>query len=160
MFPTQSFHLIGHILCVCTPPPQNHSFPAIFFKVPRNILYHIHQSGIWWWTWCRWRHYLFNIDLMSNAKYTVNVLFKRLFPSFHLHCGSHQELHTEGDSNDPVLLRKKRMAQVEKNTCQLFIQTDHLFYKYYKTREAVIAQVIHNHHHSPINAHAAVVLLE
>lgn len=45
-------------------------------------------------------------------------------------------------SDDPVLQRKKRMAQVEKNTCQLFIQTDHLFYKYYKTREAVIAQVI------------------
>uniref|UniRef100_A0A8C4DFW7 Disintegrin and metalloproteinase domain-containing protein 10 n=1 Tax=Dicentrarchus labrax TaxID=13489 RepID=A0A8C4DFW7_DICLA len=50
-------------------------------------------------------------------------------------CGAHTE------SNDPVLLRKKRMAQVEKNTCQLFIQTDHLFYKYYKTREAVIAQI-------------------
>ncbi len=33
------------------------------------------------------------------------------------------------------------MTQVEKNTCQLFIQTDHLFYKYYKSREAVIAQV-------------------
>lgn len=33
------------------------------------------------------------------------------------------------------------MAQAEKNTCQLFIQTDHLFYKYYKTSEAVIAQV-------------------
>lgn len=33
------------------------------------------------------------------------------------------------------------MTQPEKNTCQLFIQTDHLFYKYYKTREAVIAQV-------------------
>lgn len=39
------------------------------------------------------------------------------------------------------------MAQAEKNTCQLFIQTDHLFYKYYKTREAVIAQVIHCHSH-------------
>ncbi|XP_031138367.1 disintegrin and metalloproteinase domain-containing protein 10-like [Sander lucioperca] len=50
-------------------------------------------------------------------------------------------LHTEAGFNDPVLLRKKRMAQVEKNTCQLFIQTDHLFYKYYKTREAVIAQI-------------------
>uniref|UniRef100_A0A8D3EE37 Disintegrin and metalloproteinase domain-containing protein 10 n=1 Tax=Scophthalmus maximus TaxID=52904 RepID=A0A8D3EE37_SCOMX len=44
-------------------------------------------------------------------------------------------------SNDPVLLRKRRMAQAEKNTCQLFIQTDHLFFKYYKTREAVIAQI-------------------
>lgn len=33
------------------------------------------------------------------------------------------------------------MTQPEKNTCQLFIQTDHLFYKYYKTRGAVIAQV-------------------
>ncbi|XP_026775580.3 disintegrin and metalloproteinase domain-containing protein 10 [Pangasianodon hypophthalmus] len=44
-------------------------------------------------------------------------------------------------SDDHVLQRKKRMAQVEKNTCQLFIQTDHLFFKYYKTREAVIAQI-------------------
>ncbi|XP_060770598.1 disintegrin and metalloproteinase domain-containing protein 10-like [Neoarius graeffei] len=44
-------------------------------------------------------------------------------------------------SDDHVLKRKKRMAQVEKNTCQLFIQTDHLFFKYYKTREAVIAQI-------------------
>uniref|UniRef100_A0A672QFM8 Disintegrin and metalloproteinase domain-containing protein 10 n=1 Tax=Sinocyclocheilus grahami TaxID=75366 RepID=A0A672QFM8_SINGR len=45
------------------------------------------------------------------------------------------------EPEDHVLLRKKRMTQVEKNTCQLFIQTDHLFYKYYKTREAVIAQI-------------------
>uniref|UniRef100_A0AAQ5YHF5 Disintegrin and metalloproteinase domain-containing protein 10 n=1 Tax=Amphiprion ocellaris TaxID=80972 RepID=A0AAQ5YHF5_AMPOC len=52
-----------------------------------------------------------------------------------------QELHPEAGSNDLVLLRKKRMTQAEKNTCQLFIQTDHLFYKYYKTREAVIAQI-------------------
>uniref|UniRef100_A0A8C2HWD0 Disintegrin and metalloproteinase domain-containing protein 10 n=1 Tax=Cyprinus carpio TaxID=7962 RepID=A0A8C2HWD0_CYPCA len=44
-------------------------------------------------------------------------------------------------TDDHVSLRKKRMTQVEKNTCQLFIQTDHLFYKYYKTREAVIAQI-------------------
>uniref|UniRef100_A0A669DDS1 Disintegrin and metalloproteinase domain-containing protein 10 n=1 Tax=Oreochromis niloticus TaxID=8128 RepID=A0A669DDS1_ORENI len=49
-----------------------------------------------------------------------------------------QEVHTELDTQ---LLRKKRMAQAEKNTCQLFIQTDHLFYKYYKSREAVIAQI-------------------
>ncbi|XP_035379510.1 LOW QUALITY PROTEIN: disintegrin and metalloproteinase domain-containing protein 10-like [Electrophorus electricus] len=48
----------------------------------------------------------------------------------------------KGSLDDNVLHRKKRMTQVEKNTCQLFIQTDHLFYKYYKTREAVIAQVI------------------
>ncbi|XP_046696079.1 disintegrin and metalloproteinase domain-containing protein 10 isoform X2 [Silurus meridionalis] len=41
----------------------------------------------------------------------------------------------------PVILRKRRAAQAEKNTCQLFIQTDHLFYKYYHTREAVIAQI-------------------
>uniref|UniRef100_H2T9T6 Disintegrin and metalloproteinase domain-containing protein 10 n=1 Tax=Takifugu rubripes TaxID=31033 RepID=H2T9T6_TAKRU len=51
------------------------------------------------------------------------------------------ELHTDTGSNKPVLLRKRRMTQPEKNTCQLFIQTDHLFYKYYKTREAVIAQI-------------------
>ncbi len=47
----------------------------------------------------------------------------------------------EPSLDDHVLLRKRRMTQVEKNTCQLFIQTDHLFYKYYKSREAVIAQV-------------------
>ncbi|RVE71682.1 hypothetical protein OJAV_G00054480 [Oryzias javanicus] len=52
-----------------------------------------------------------------------------------------QELHAEADANDPVLLRRRRMAQADKNTCQLFIQTDHLFFKYYKTRESVIAQI-------------------
>ncbi|XP_030622036.1 disintegrin and metalloproteinase domain-containing protein 10 [Chanos chanos] len=41
----------------------------------------------------------------------------------------------------PVVLRKRRAAQVEKNTCQLFIQTDHLFYNFYGSREAVIAQI-------------------
>lgn len=30
---------------------------------------------------------------------------------------------------------------MRKNTCQLFIQTDHLFYKHYTTREVVIAQI-------------------
>ncbi|XP_077084696.1 disintegrin and metalloproteinase domain-containing protein 10 isoform X2 [Siphateles boraxobius] len=44
-------------------------------------------------------------------------------------------------ADGPVILRKRRAAQPEKNTCQLFIQTDHLFYKYYGTREAVIAQI-------------------
>ncbi|CAB1322607.1 unnamed protein product [Coregonus sp. 'balchen'] len=56
-------------------------------------------------------------------------------------CADHSELHSEEASSDPVLLRKRRMTQIEKNTCQLFIQTDHLFFKYYKTREAVIAQI-------------------
>lgn len=41
----------------------------------------------------------------------------------------------------PELLRRKRATQAEKNTCQLYIQTDHLFFRYYGTREAVIAQV-------------------
>lgn len=41
----------------------------------------------------------------------------------------------------PVILRTKRAAGQEKNTCQLFIQTDHLFFKYYGTREAVITQI-------------------
>uniref|UniRef100_A0A667Y7H4 Disintegrin and metalloproteinase domain-containing protein 10 n=1 Tax=Myripristis murdjan TaxID=586833 RepID=A0A667Y7H4_9TELE len=41
----------------------------------------------------------------------------------------------------PVIFRKKRAAGAEKNTCQLFIQTDHLFFRYYGTREAVIAQI-------------------
>lgn len=44
-------------------------------------------------------------------------------------------------ADGPVILRKRRAAQAEKNTCQLFIQTDHLFYKYYGSRDAVIAQV-------------------
>ncbi|XP_048040274.1 disintegrin and metalloproteinase domain-containing protein 10 isoform X1 [Megalobrama amblycephala] len=44
-------------------------------------------------------------------------------------------------ADGPVILRKRRAAQQEKNTCQLFIQTDHLFFKYYGTREAVIAQI-------------------
>ncbi|XP_051755045.1 disintegrin and metalloproteinase domain-containing protein 10 isoform X2 [Ctenopharyngodon idella] len=44
-------------------------------------------------------------------------------------------------ADGPVILRKRRAAQPEKNTCQLFIQTDHLFFKYYGTREAVIAQI-------------------
>lgn len=44
-------------------------------------------------------------------------------------------------ADGPVILRKRRAAQAEKNTCQLFIQTDHLFFRYYGTREAVIAQV-------------------
>lgn len=42
----------------------------------------------------------------------------------------------------PELLRKKRTTLAERNTCQLYIQTDHLFFKYYGTREAVIAQVL------------------
>lgn len=45
-------------------------------------------------------------------------------------------------NNGPELLRKKRTTLAEKNTCQLYIQTDHLFFKYYGTREAVIAQVL------------------
>ncbi|XP_034413347.1 disintegrin and metalloproteinase domain-containing protein 10 isoform X2 [Cyclopterus lumpus] len=47
----------------------------------------------------------------------------------------------EESSHGPVILRRKRAAAKEKNTCQLFIQTDHLFYNYYGTREAVIAQI-------------------
>uniref|UniRef100_A0A8C7NBF7 Disintegrin and metalloproteinase domain-containing protein 10 n=1 Tax=Oncorhynchus kisutch TaxID=8019 RepID=A0A8C7NBF7_ONCKI len=48
---------------------------------------------------------------------------------------------SQSHGHGPVILRKKRAAQIEKNTCQLFIQTDHLFFKYYGTREAVIAQI-------------------
>lgn len=47
----------------------------------------------------------------------------------------------EESSHGPVILRRKRAAAKEKNTCQLFIQTDHLFFKYYGTKEAVVAQV-------------------
>uniref|UniRef100_A0A8C6WV40 Disintegrin and metalloproteinase domain-containing protein 10 n=1 Tax=Neogobius melanostomus TaxID=47308 RepID=A0A8C6WV40_9GOBI len=41
----------------------------------------------------------------------------------------------------PIILRTRRAAGQDKNTCQLFIQTDHLFFKYYGSREAVIAQI-------------------
>uniref|UniRef100_A0A8C1TQR3 Disintegrin and metalloproteinase domain-containing protein 10 n=1 Tax=Cyprinus carpio TaxID=7962 RepID=A0A8C1TQR3_CYPCA len=44
-------------------------------------------------------------------------------------------------ADGPVILRKRRAAQAERNTCQLFIQTDHLFQKHYGSREAVIAQI-------------------
>lgn len=47
----------------------------------------------------------------------------------------------EEDTYGPVILRKKRAAENEKTVCQLFIQTDHLFLKYYGSREAVLAQV-------------------
>uniref|UniRef100_A0A8C6M8W7 Disintegrin and metalloproteinase domain-containing protein 10 n=1 Tax=Nothobranchius furzeri TaxID=105023 RepID=A0A8C6M8W7_NOTFU len=47
----------------------------------------------------------------------------------------------DGHAIGPVILRKKRAAGKEKNTCQLYIQTDHFFYKYYRSRDAVIAQI-------------------
>ncbi|XP_054626193.1 disintegrin and metalloproteinase domain-containing protein 10 [Dunckerocampus dactyliophorus] len=47
----------------------------------------------------------------------------------------------EEQANGPVILRRKRAAGKEKTVCQLFIQTDHLFHEFYKTREAVIAQI-------------------
>ncbi|XP_068131621.1 disintegrin and metalloproteinase domain-containing protein 10 [Hyperolius riggenbachi] len=51
----------------------------------------------------------------------------------------HKEEHEE---TGPVIFRTRRAAQAEKNTCQLYIQTDHLFFKRYgETREAVIAQI-------------------
>ncbi|KAM4744814.1 disintegrin and metalloproteinase domain-containing protein 10 [Anableps anableps] len=49
---------------------------------------------------------------------------------------------TEDDgSYGPLILRKKRAAGKEKNTCQLYIQTDHLFHKYYGSRDAVLSQI-------------------
>ncbi|KAJ8249170.1 hypothetical protein GJAV_G00231920 [Gymnothorax javanicus] len=51
------------------------------------------------------------------------------------------EEEEEERMDGPVLLRKRRAAGPEKNTCQLFIQTDHLFFQYYQTKEAVIAQI-------------------
>ncbi|XP_055059047.2 disintegrin and metalloproteinase domain-containing protein 10 isoform X1 [Misgurnus anguillicaudatus] len=47
----------------------------------------------------------------------------------------------EESADGPVILRNRRAAQAEKNTCQLFIQTDHLFFERYRSREAVIAQI-------------------
>uniref|UniRef100_UPI00358EFA1F disintegrin and metalloproteinase domain-containing protein 10 isoform X2 n=1 Tax=Myxine glutinosa TaxID=7769 RepID=UPI00358EFA1F len=37
--------------------------------------------------------------------------------------------------------QRNRRAVDTKNTCLLFIQTDHLFFKYYQSKEAVIAQI-------------------
>ncbi|XP_013883020.1 disintegrin and metalloproteinase domain-containing protein 10 [Austrofundulus limnaeus] len=50
-------------------------------------------------------------------------------------------MEDDDGSNGPIILRQKRAAGQEKNTCQLFIQTDHFFYKYYGSQEAVIAQI-------------------
>ncbi|XP_027870278.1 disintegrin and metalloproteinase domain-containing protein 10 isoform X2 [Xiphophorus couchianus] len=47
----------------------------------------------------------------------------------------------DDDAYGPVILRKKRAAGKDKNTCQLYIQTDHFFHAYYGSREAVIAQI-------------------
>lgn len=68
--------------------------------------------------------------------FSVKFLFVLLF-------SQQQITHVIDDemADGPVILRRRRAAQPEKNTCQLFIQTDHLFFKYYGTREAVIAQV-------------------
>ncbi|XP_077569691.1 disintegrin and metalloproteinase domain-containing protein 10 [Stigmatopora nigra] len=41
----------------------------------------------------------------------------------------------------PVIFRKKRAVDPDKNTCQLLIQADHFFFNYYGSREAVIAQI-------------------
>ncbi|XP_061482059.1 disintegrin and metalloproteinase domain-containing protein 10-like [Rhineura floridana] len=54
---------------------------------------------------------------------------------------TNQQPLEEHTNHGPELLRRKRAAQAEKNTCQLYIQTDHLFFRYYGTREAVIAQI-------------------
>lgn len=47
----------------------------------------------------------------------------------------------EESKDIPVILRKKRATGKEKNTCQLYIQTDHFFFKRYGSKEAVLAQV-------------------
>ncbi|XP_076011839.1 disintegrin and metalloproteinase domain-containing protein 10 [Genypterus blacodes] len=52
-----------------------------------------------------------------------------------------RELKEEVSDGPITLRRKKRAAGRDKNTCQLFIQTDHLFFKRYGTREAVVAQI-------------------
>lgn len=50
-------------------------------------------------------------------------------------------LEDEESKDTPVILRKKRATVKEKNTCQLYIQTDHFFFKRYGSKEAVLAQV-------------------
>lgn len=94
--------------------------------------------------------FLLNLHPKNTAYYLFTHIWKRCIfiymfkcvPASLRSCVTQEELHYSANSNGPVLLRRKRMAQAERNTCQLFIQTDHLFYKYYKTREAVIAQVV------------------
>ncbi|XP_061610773.1 disintegrin and metalloproteinase domain-containing protein 10 [Phyllopteryx taeniolatus] len=53
-------------------------------------------------------------------------------------------------SQGPVILRRKRAVAQQTNTCQLLIQADYLFYSYYGSREAVIAQI--SSHVQAINA--------
>nr|XP_057945379.1 disintegrin and metalloproteinase domain-containing protein 10 [Doryrhamphus excisus] len=61
------------------------------------------------------------------------------------------ELSAQDERTDiPVVLRRKRATANDKNICTLFIQTDHLFHKFYGTREAVIAQI--SSHVKAINA--------
>ncbi|XP_063331974.1 disintegrin and metalloproteinase domain-containing protein 10 [Pelmatolapia mariae] len=50
-------------------------------------------------------------------------------------------LEDEESKDIPVILRKKRATGKEKNTCQLYIQTDHFFFKRYGSKEAVLAQI-------------------
>uniref|UniRef100_A0A8C3AW96 Disintegrin and metalloproteinase domain-containing protein 10 n=1 Tax=Cyclopterus lumpus TaxID=8103 RepID=A0A8C3AW96_CYCLU len=72
-----------------------------------------------------------NISLIQHSSYQTPFKYGIVSP-----------LHLPPESSHgPVILRRKRAAAKEKNTCQLFIQTDHLFYNYYGTREAVIAQI-------------------
>lgn len=60
------------------------------------------------------------------------------------------EEEEEESTHGPVILRKKRAAAKDKDTCQLFIQTDHLFHRYYGSREAVLSQI--SNHVKAINS--------
>ncbi|XP_057687379.1 disintegrin and metalloproteinase domain-containing protein 10 [Corythoichthys intestinalis] len=50
----------------------------------------------------------------------------------------------------PVIFKKKRAVEQDRNICQLLIQADHFFYNYYGSREAVIAQI--SSHVQAVNA--------
>ncbi|XP_024151231.1 disintegrin and metalloproteinase domain-containing protein 10 [Oryzias melastigma] len=60
------------------------------------------------------------------------------------------EKEDETDTYGPVILRTKRATENKKTICPLFIQTDHLFSKYYGSREAVLTQI--SSHVKAINA--------
>lgn len=78
------------------------------------------------------------MKLLNVQKYKIIIVKRVIYRNNSFDIQTPQEEHA---ANGPELLRKKRTTLAERNTCQLYIQTDHLFFKYYGTREAVIAQV-------------------
>lgn len=108
------------------------------------------------WPYLKWQYKLFSPGKFLGDK-NVGLFSKpemRLFPQTPLNYAIDNKhnvtfsvqdvtrmLEDEESKDTPVILRKKRATVKEKNTCQLYIQTDHFFFKRYGSKEAVLAQV-------------------